>query len=85
MSGFSNVIAHGMHLLGKALAETSYFHSDAVEVSARFLKPLYLPTKPIFVMGYDGSNMSGQLVSENKQHRHLTLSVNEVTKRASFN
>jgi len=85
MGGFSGVIAHGMYLLGKALAETSYFHSDAMEVNARFLKPLYLPAKPIFVMAYDGSNMSGQLVSEDKNTRHLTLSVNEVPKRAPLN
>jgi len=85
MSGYRNVIAHGMYLLGRALAETSYFHSDAMEVNARFIKPLYLPAKPIFVMAYDGSSMSGQLVSEDKNTRHLTLSVNEVPKRSPLN
>ncbi len=83
LSGFRGVIAHGMYLLGKALAETSYFHSDAMEVKARFIKPLYLPAKPIFVMAYDGSNMSGQLVSEDKNTLHLTLSVKELPTRSS--
>ena len=85
LCGFSNVIAHGMYLLGKALAETSYFHSDTMEVNVRFIKPLYLPAKPIFVMAYDGSNMNGQLISEDKNTLHLTLSVNEFPTRSSLN
>ncbi len=79
MSGFSNVIAHGMYLVGKALAETNYFHSDTMEVTARFIKPLYLPANPIFVMDYDGSDMAGQLISEDKNTRHLTICVSELS------